>query len=536
MGWLPRLGRRVDASETLPVPDDMRLLFHVVAEKRQRRENEGRHLFQELKRRRAEASTAPARAAVPDPVPTATVAPTPTPVATSEPVVASVAASKVLRPRRPRLPRLGVPTFASALLRRPRLPRLALPAFPAVRRRRRVLVSVPILAVAIAIVSAGIAYWTTGGSGSASASVGTLDAPQNVTASNTYGFGTVTVSWDGVPGPDSGDVDGYYVTRDNGSTIDPACDSSPGLLLPATPTTCDDTSVPDGTYTYTVTAVFRSWTTESDPSDSVTVFNDITPPEVDSITRNDPSPTNASSVSWTVTFTEDVTGVGISDFVLFGSGANGASITSVLGASDEYTVTANTGDDGTLRLDVSDDDSIQDAVGNPLGGPTAGDGDFTSGEAYLVDRTPPYVTSMERDDPDPTNASTVSWTVTFSEGVSGVDEDDFALTTSGLTPPTAIGTVTPIDDATYTVTASTGTGTPSGSGTIRLDVVDDNSIEDGSATRSVVQRPEMATSRRARCTRSTRRSRPSTRSTASRVPQTRSTPAHSTSPSPSASQ
>ena len=33
---------------------------------------------------------------------------------------------------------------------------------------------------------------------------------------------------------------------------------------------------------------------------------------------------------------------------------------------------------GSLRLDVIDDDTIQDGAGNPLGGPGAGNGDFTN--------------------------------------------------------------------------------------------------------------------------------------------------------------
>ena len=52
-----RLGRRADtAVEAPPAQRELRLLFEVVAEKRYRRETEGRQLFQELARRRAEAS------------------------------------------------------------------------------------------------------------------------------------------------------------------------------------------------------------------------------------------------------------------------------------------------------------------------------------------------------------------------------------------------------------------------------------------------------------------------------------------------
>src|SRR5262249_41915704 len=69
------------------------------------------------------------------------------------------------------------------------------------------------------------------------------------------------------------------------------------------------------------------------------------------------------------------------------SGLGGASVAAVSGSGSSYTVTVNTGTgDGTLRLDVSDDDSIQDAVGNSLGGTGTGNGDFTAGEVYTVHR------------------------------------------------------------------------------------------------------------------------------------------------------
>ena len=43
--------------------------------------------------------------------------------------------------------------------------------------------------------------------------------------------------------------------------------------------------------------------------------------------------------------------------------------------------------DGGLRLDVLDNDSILNASGMPLGGPGAGNGNFTTGEAYTIDKT-----------------------------------------------------------------------------------------------------------------------------------------------------
>ncbi len=99
-------------------------------------------------------------------------------------------------------------------------------------------------------------------------------------------------------------------------------------------------------------------------------------------------PTNAATVSWSVTFDEDVTGVGAADFDLDGPAETGAAITLVSGANAAYTVTASTGVDGSLGLNLVDDDTIEDGVGNPLGGVGTGNGDFT-GQAYVIDKSGP---------------------------------------------------------------------------------------------------------------------------------------------------
>src|SRR5207249_5283251 len=119
---------------------------------------------------------------------------------------------------------------------------------------------------------------------------------------------------------------------------------------------------------------------------------DRTAPAVSSIVRVTSSPTNATSVSWTVTFSESVTGVNTADFSLANGGLTSPSISSVTGSGTTYTVTANTGTgNGTLGLNLVDVDSIQDAAGNKLGGTATGNGNFT-GEVYTVDKTKPSVT------------------------------------------------------------------------------------------------------------------------------------------------
>ena len=149
---------------------------------------------------------------------------------------------------------------------------------------------------------------------------------------------------------------------------------------------------------------------------------DKTPPTVSSVDRGAVSPTNATSVSWAVTFSEAVSGVDASDFQLVqAGGVTGASITGVTGGPTGYTVTASTGTgDGTLGLNVLDDDSIQDAATNRLGGAGNGNGNFT-GQVYAIDKTAPTLTALEMFDID-TDGRVDRVTATFSEPLASYSE------------------------------------------------------------------------------------------------------------------
>ncbi|MBI5964231.1 MAG: hypothetical protein HY863_12200, partial [Chloroflexi bacterium] len=206
---------------------------------------------------------------------------------------------------------------------------------------------------------------------------------------------------------------------------------------------------------------------------------DRTPPTVLSIVRGSPNPTVASSVTFTVTFSESVTGADGFDFSLVSTGTiAGASITSVGGTGTIRTVTVNTGTgSGTLRLDLVDNDSIRDVVNNRLGGTGLGNGNFT-GQTYTIDRDAPTVVSIVRTNPNPTVASVVSFTVMFSESVTGVDKFDFSLVGDGTLAGYSITSVGGTG-ATRTVTVNTGTG----SGLLRLDLVDNDTIKDATGIR-----------------------------------------------------
>ncbi len=85
----------------------------------------------------------------------------------------------------------------------------------------------------------------------------------------------------------------------------------------------------------------------------------------------------------------------------------------------------------------------------------------------------PYVQSITRASPPTavTNATNVTFTVTFSQPVIGVNISDFAVATTG-TATGAVTQVTPVSGAVYAVTVSG----IAGKGTVGLNLVDDGSI------------------------------------------------------------
>ena len=158
------------------------------------------------------------------------------------------------------------------------------------------------------------------------------------------------------------------------------------------------------------------------------VLVDGTDPTVASVDTVGNATTNAASVSYTVTFSEAVSGVTASDFTLTSSGsATGSieSVTAVSGSSNTYTVTVdNVSGAGSLRLDVNASSSIVDAAGTAVPG-------YTGGQSYTIDRIVPTVTEVSV----PANGTyidgqTLDFTVTYSTAVT--------LNTSGGEPTLTI--------------------------------------------------------------------------------------------------
>lgn len=121
------------------------------------------------------------------------------------------------------------------------------------------------------------------------------------------------------------------------------------------------------------------------------VVVDSTAPSASGIVRVDATPTHNGSVSFTVTFSEDVSGVDASDFTLAQTGTAAGTIGAVTrGAGSTWTVQVdNLSGVGSLGLNLNPSGTgIVDAAGNALSG-------GLTGEAYSIDRVAPSVTGVE---------------------------------------------------------------------------------------------------------------------------------------------
>ena len=220
-------------------------------------------------------------------------------------------------------------------------------------------------------------------------------------------------------------------------------------------------------------------------SDTDTTISD-TAPTVTSIKRYDPAVenTNSQTLIYKVTFSEDVTGVTASDFVLSPSSTGRVSgttqVTGISGSGDTYYVTVSSSTDGTYNLDlVSSDHNIVDAANNLLTNTatTSADQTYTVSTA-VIDNTNPRLASIERYTPatENTDNQTLLYKATFSEDVTGVTASDFVLSPSSTGRVSGTTQVTGISGSgdTYYVTVSSSTD-----GTYNLDLVSsDHNIVD----------------------------------------------------------
>ena len=208
-------------------------------------------------------------------------------------------------------------------------------------------------------------------------------------------------------------------------------------------------SLPAGT----ATDAAGNLATAAGPSTTVTVDN--LAPTVQSVARVGGALTNAVGVQFTVTFSEDASGVTPARFTAVGGTLTGLSVGNVSGGPRVYLVDVATGSgDGALRLDVPASAAITDAAGNALAAA------FTTGESFTLDRTPPTVV-IGPPSAALTRGGPVTFTVTYADanGVTpGLQPGDVTLDPGGGVTA-SIGVTGTGNTRTVTLSGITGDGT-----------------------------------------------------------------------------
>ncbi len=211
----------------------------------------------------------------------------------------------------------------------------------------------------------------------------------------------------------------------------------------------------------------------AEPADDEVYTVDRDVPTLVSINRVGDEQSQGGSLQFLVVFSEPVSSVDAADFALLLGGTASGTISSISGTGTPVlTVTvSNAAGSGSLGLGLANGYSISDAAGNALASATPGTG---VAEGYVIDSIAPTVTSITRTADSLTTADSVSFDVSFSEGVNNVDLSDFSLTTSG----SVAGTISAISGSNghYRVTVSG----ISGSGTLGLAFAGNQDVADDS--------------------------------------------------------
>lgn len=260
-------------------------------------------------------------------------------------------------------------------------------------------------------------------------------------------------------GSDSGSSNTDNITNDDTPTFTGTSQASKTIKLYANGTevgsvTADGsgnwsiTSSSLASGTYNITAKASDGNGESAASGALSVTVDTQAPTV-TLSSAAADPTNASSFTVTVTFNEAVTGFAIDDINVGNGSKSGFS-----GSGTTYNVTVTPTADGSVTIDVAGA-AANDAAGN---GNTA-----ATQLSRVSDKTSPTVT-LSTTATDPTNASLITVTVTFSEAVTGFAIGD--ITVAGGTTSNFSGTgttysvdVTSTADGTVTVDVGAGAAT-----------------------------------------------------------------------------
>jgi hypothetical protein len=144
----------------------------------------------------------------------------------------------------------------------------------------------------VALGGSALAYFSSQGSGSASAAVTKLTAP-TISAATPAAGGTATLTWGAVTPPGSGSVT-YYVVRDGGNPTG----TCPTKAAPTAVTTCNDSGLAIGEHSYTVTAQWETWSAVSGGKTANVTIGEATKFTISASTT---APAAGGSVNLTIT-------------------------------------------------------------------------------------------------------------------------------------------------------------------------------------------------------------------------------------------
>ena len=188
-------------------------------------------------------------------------------------------------------------------------------------------------------------------------------------------------------------------------------------------------------------------------------FTTFSVPAVANIQLNNEVNSNASQVSFTVNFTENVSGVDVNDFKLTTSNTVTGTISTVNSISDqsyEVVVSSITGD-GNMRLDLVNNNTIASSNGVKL------EDDYSWADYYRIDNTAPTISISDPSYPY-TQISPISFIITYNDASSGIEEitlteANVILNTTGTATGTAVVSGSGTSKRTVQITSISGDGT-----------------------------------------------------------------------------
>ncbi|HEY5830540.1 MAG TPA: autotransporter domain-containing protein [Hyphomicrobiaceae bacterium] len=224
---------------------------------------------------------------------------------------------------------------------------------------------------------------------------------------------------------------------------------------------------------------------------------DVTAPRVASIIRQNPatSPTNADSLTWRITFDENVQNVNAADFTVAGTTATVTSVATVT-ASTVFDVTVSGGDlaslNATVTLGLAAGQDIQDTAGNALTN-TAPTG--TNNNTYVMINAADMSVDLSGLPTTATVGTPYSGTIKCTNSAGATASAASATcSVSGLPAGLSLGACSPVPPATVAAGASitcpvSGTPTSAGSATVIVTTGASNDFTTGNNTGSATINP-----------------------------------------------